>query len=96
MSTSLKQGICGVDAPGVLATSLKTRHVQQYLRLEVQYACLFWVAHLQEAGTRLQDNDQVHRFLKVHLLHWLEALAWMRRVPDGIHAITSSESIALV
>jgi hypothetical protein len=39
---------------------------------------------------------KVHQFLKEHLLHWLEALSWMRKVSEGIHAITSLESIALL
>jgi hypothetical protein len=96
MSAFLKQDICSVDSPGVLATGIESSRVEQYLPLDVQYACLYWVEHLQKGGTPLQDNDQVHQFLKEHLLHWLEALGWMRRVPDGIYAITSLESIALV
>ena len=96
MSKSLKQDICRVDSPGVLATNVESSRVEQCLPPEVQYACLYWVEHLQKGGTQLQDNDQVHQFLKVHLLHWLEALGWMRRFPDGICAITSLELIALV
>ena len=85
-----------VDSPGVLATNVESSRVEQCLLPEVQYACLYWVKHLQKGGTQLQDNDQVHQLLKLHLLHWLEALGWMRRVPDGICAITSLELIALV
>jgi hypothetical protein len=96
MSMSLKQDICGVDCPGWLASNLNSCQVEQYLPSEVQYACLYWVQHLQKSGTGLHDNDQVHQFLNVYLLHWLEALGWMQRVPDGIYAITSLESIALV
>jgi hypothetical protein len=96
MSASLKQFVCGVGSPGVLATSIESSRVEQCLPLEVQYACLYWVEHLQKGNTQLRDNDQVHQFLEEHLLHWLEALGWMRRVPDGIYAITSLESIALV
>ncbi len=96
MSTCLRQNICRVDFPGVLATNVESSQVEKYLPLEVQYACLYWVEHLEKGGTQLRDNDQVHQFLKVHFLHWLEALGWMRRVPDGIHAITSLESIAFV
>jgi hypothetical protein len=96
MSTSLKQNICSVDSPGLHATDVDRSQVEQYLPLEVQYACLYWVQHLQKSGAQLCDNDQVYQSLKVHLLHWLEALGWTRRVPDGIHAITSLESIALV
>jgi hypothetical protein len=94
MSTSLKQDICGLSAPGVLVTDVKSSQVDELLPPEVQYACLYWVRHLQKSGEQLYNNDQVHQFLKVHLLHWLEAL--MRKVSEGIHAITSLESIALV
>jgi hypothetical protein len=38
----------------------------------------------------------VHQFLQEHLLHWLEALGWMQKVPEGIYAINSLESIAAV
>ena len=96
MSTSLRQDICGLDAPGVLVTDIETSGVEQCLPPEVQYACLYWVQHLQKSGAQLYDNHQVHQFLKEHLLHWLEALGWMRKVSEGIHAITSLESIALV
>lgn len=95
MSTSLRQDICGVDYPGVLATSVESILVEHCLPLEVQYSCLYWVQHLQKTGTQLQDNGQVHLFLKEHLLHWLEALGWMRRVPDGVLSAIQLESIAL-
>ncbi|KAF2186301.1 hypothetical protein K469DRAFT_664193 [Zopfia rhizophila CBS 207.26] len=95
MSSSLKEDICGVDAPGVLVTDIESSRVQRCLSSEVQYACLYWIQHLQKSGAQLCDNDQVHQFLKVHLLHWLEALSWMRKVSKGIYAINSLESIAL-
>ncbi|KAF2176113.1 hypothetical protein K469DRAFT_700434 [Zopfia rhizophila CBS 207.26] len=95
MSTLLKQDIRGVDAPGVLITSIDSSQVQQCLPPELQYACLYWIQHLQKSGAQLCDNDQVHQFLQAHLLHWLEALSWMQKVSEGIHAIASLESIAL-
>jgi len=59
--------------------------------------CLsYWIQHLQKSGTQLQDNDQVYQFLQEHLLHWPEALCWMRRVSEGIHAITLLEPIDFV
>jgi hypothetical protein len=95
-STSLKQNICNAGFPGELASSVSSSQEGQCLPPEVQYACLYLVRHLQKGDTQLQDNDQIHQFLKVHLLHWLEALGWMRKVADGIYAITSLESIAFV
>jgi hypothetical protein len=96
MSTSLKQDICEPGGPGVLVAEVESSRVEQCIPPEVQYACLYWIQHLQKSGAQLCDNDQVHQFLKEHLLHWLEALSWMREVSEGIHAITSLESIALV
>jgi hypothetical protein len=96
MSSSLKHDIYRVNAPGALAANVKTSQVEQYLTLEVQYACLYWIQHLQKSGTRLCDDDKIHNFLKEHFLHWLEALSWMRRVSEGIYAINSLELIALV
>jgi hypothetical protein len=96
MATSLKQDICGVNIPGVLIADVGDDQVEQCLSPEVQYACLHWIEHLQKSGARLYDNDQVHQFLEVHLLYWLEALSWMRRVSEGIYAIASLEFITSV
>ncbi|RYP57870.1 hypothetical protein DL770_010563 [Monosporascus sp. CRB-9-2] len=95
MSASLTQDICGVNAPGVRVADVESNRVEHCLPPGVQYACLYWIQHLQKSGTQLCDNDQVHQFLKFHLLHWLEALSWMRKISEGIHAIISLESIAI-
>jgi hypothetical protein len=96
MSSSLKQDICVLDDPGVLVTDVESSRVRLSLPPEVQYACLYWIQHLQRSGTRLQDNDQVHQFLQEHILHWFEALGWMGNVSEGIHAIISLGGLTLV
>jgi len=96
MSSALKQDICGVSAPGMLVTEIERHKVEQSLPPSLQYACLYWVQHMQKSGTQLRDNDQVHGFLQEHLLHWLEALGWMGKVSEGVHAIASLESLVLV
>jgi hypothetical protein len=96
MSNSLKQDVCRQEAPGTLVADIEGSRIEQCLPLEVRYACLYWIQHLQKSGTQLHDNDHVYHFLQVHLLHWLEALSWVRKISDGILAITSLESIALV
>ncbi|KAJ3492601.1 hypothetical protein NLG97_g5280 [Lecanicillium saksenae] len=78
MSTSLRQDICRGDSHGQLAAEA-SNSMQAYLVQDLQYACLYWVEHLQKSGERLHDNDQVHRFLRAHVLHWIETLAWMGR-----------------
>jgi hypothetical protein len=96
MSTSLKQDICGLNTPGVLVTNVKSSQVERSIPPELQYACLYWIQHLQKGDAQLYDNDQVHQFPQVHLLHWLEALSWMQNISEGVLAIASLESIALV
>jgi hypothetical protein len=97
MSTSLKQDICDQRIPGVLVTDAESSHVDKCSPPgEVQYASLYWVQHIQRSRSQLQDHDQVHQFLQARFLYWLEALSWMRRMSEGIVAITSLRSIALV
>jgi len=96
LMSTLKQDICGVDAPGMLVADVERSRVERSLPSEIQYACLYWIQHLQRSGTQLEDDGQVHRFLQEHLLHWLEALGWIGKVPEGVHAITSLESFISV
>jgi hypothetical protein len=95
MLTSLKQDIYGLDAPGMLVADIKKNQVK-CLSPELQYAVRYWIQHVQMSGVQLYDNGQVHRFLQGHLLYWLEALGWMEKVPEGVHAIASLESFASV
>jgi hypothetical protein len=94
MSTSLKQNVCGMETPGVLVTDIESSQVKKYLPAEVQYACLYWVQHLQRSGAQLYN--QVYQFLQVHLLYWLEALSWIGKISEGILAISSLEARILV
>jgi WD40 repeat protein len=89
MSSSLKQDICRVGASGALTAELDRTQLEQYLSLELQYACKYWIQHLARSGAQLRDGDQVHSFLQEHCLHWLEALGWIGKVPEGLHAISS-------
>jgi hypothetical protein len=92
MSTSLEKDICKVRFPGMLAAEVEGTRIEQCLPPEVQYACVYWIQHLQESSTQLYDNDKVHQFLQVHLLHWLEALGWIGKTSEGIQAILSLEA----
>jgi hypothetical protein len=96
MSVSLKEDLCGLGTQDVLATDIKSSQLEQFLPSEVQYTYLYWVQHLQQSDIQLYDNDQVHRFLQTHLLHWLKALSWMQNISEMVLAIFSLESIPLV
>lgn len=86
MSKSLKRDICGLGMPGVLIPEVECRHrIADYLPEPVQYACCYWVDHLQRGKTSLRDdNGPVYMFLQNHFLHWLEALSLMGKFSEGV------------
>jgi hypothetical protein len=93
MSKSLKQDICGQEAPGTLVADIESSQIEGSLSPSVQYACLYWIQHLQKSNAQIYDNDQFHQFLQVHLLHWLEALGWIGKTSEGIFGIFSLEAL---
>ncbi|KAL4733371.1 WD40-repeat-containing domain protein [Aspergillus similis] len=95
MNEFLKQDICNLKAPGTLLDNITSSRVNQSLPPGVQYACLYWVQHLQESRSKICDNDDIHQFLNKNLLYWLEALALMRKISEGILALNSLLSISL-
>ncbi|RDW67886.1 hypothetical protein BP6252_09282 [Coleophoma cylindrospora] len=96
MSNSLSQDICGQKAPGTLAAKIESSQIEQCLPPELQYACLYWIQHLQRSNTQLSDPGSVYQFLQYHFLHWLEALSWIGKTSEGILAISSLEALILV
>jgi hypothetical protein len=96
LSCSLTQDICKVDAYGTLAAKLPKGSLEQFLPPHLQYACLYWIQHIQNGSVQLCDDDHVHCFLLKHFLHWLEALGWMGKLAEGIDAIQVLESITTV
>jgi hypothetical protein len=96
ISNSLKPDICRQRAPGTCVTDIEGSQIEQYIPPEVRYACLYWIQHLQKSKAQLFDNGQVHQFLQVHLLHWLEVLGWIEKTSEGILAISTLEAQILV
>jgi hypothetical protein len=96
MSRHLSRDMGELRRPGSLACEIEKSKVDSCLPLAVQYACRYWVAHLQGAKIDQCDNNRVHIFLQKHFLHWLEALSLMGKTSEGVLAITSLESHTLV
>jgi len=92
MCQTLKKDVCELHAPGSQAGQVESSWVERCLPPEVQYACLYWVQHLQRSGSQIRDDEKTYRFLQAHLLHWLEALRWMGKTSEGIQAILSLEA----
>ncbi|TLD22979.1 hypothetical protein PspLS_07041 [Pyricularia sp. CBS 133598] len=85
MEAGLRRDICNIRKPDVLRNEIKKQVINTQIPADLEYACLYWVYHLQQSGRLLGDN--VHVFLCTHLLHWLEVLAILGKVSDGAIAI---------
>jgi hypothetical protein len=92
MSQTLKKDICEMHDPASQASQVESSRIEKCLPPEVQYACLYWVQHLQRGSFQVHSGEEAHRFLQVHLLHWLEALGWMGKISEGIQAILALEA----
>ena len=92
MSQTLKKDICEMHAPGSQTSQVENWWIEKCLPPEVQYACLYWVQHLQRSGSQVHDGKEAHQFLQAYLLHWLEALGWIGKASEGIQAILSLEA----
>ena len=84
MSHSLRENICNLANEVTPARLVEGECIENAVPPQLRYACLHWVDHLLNAGQArkqskcLEDNKQVHTFLQLHLLHWLEALTLLR------------------
>jgi hypothetical protein len=90
---TLVEDVCRVKAPGTRRAAVSQATIAEYLPEEVAYACSYWVQHVIESKEYLKDDGDVHRFLRVHLIHWIEALSWLGKASDVIHSLGSLQAI---
>ena len=93
MSKTLKRNICYLRTPGTPKTEIAISTVDQHLPHHVQYACQYWLDHLQKSNLSLDDGRYVYAFLQSHLLHWLEALSLMGKVSGAVLMIKALNTI---
>jgi hypothetical protein len=92
----LRQDICSLEAPGVLRVDVNDGTVASSLAPELQYACRYWVHHLEQSGQQIHDGEPVQLFLQEHLLHWLEAMSLIRETNSCIHLINKLQILTAV
>jgi hypothetical protein len=92
MSEHLLKNGCNLQ-PG---TEVNKRDVETYLPPIIQYACYYWVEHLQKSKIKLDDHSKVYLFLREHFLHWLEALSLMRSMSSAVVTIRRLENLLVV
>lgn len=92
MSNNLKRNICRLERPGTPRHEIKDSVLSKLLPSQLQYACQYWVHHLQNGTIGVDDVRQVYEFLQTHFLHWLEALSLMGKTSEAVLLIKLLES----
>ena len=74
-SRNLRRNICNI-LPNTKRHSINKEAVDSKLSPEVQYACRFWITHLVQSYDIIGEEwTSVSKFLRMHFLHWLEAMS---------------------
>lgn len=95
MSNALTRDICGLKMPGTVAEDVNLGKIQEFIPAELQYACKYWVWHLEssvkysEKGVEYRLLDKVYTFLKDHLLNWFEALSLLGKMYESIRMLSA-------
>jgi hypothetical protein len=97
MDSILRRDMCSLQKPGARTHDESTQVCIKNSNLaQIAYACEYWVEHLQAGGrscsSMLADNGKVHRFFQKHLLHWLEAMGLLQKIPEAILALQKLEA----
>jgi hypothetical protein len=70
----LRRNICNLRSPGTPCSEVDEELLTTSLPPELRYACRYWIHHLAQSEHQIEDGDLAHGFLRVHLLHWIEAM----------------------
>ncbi|PCD20317.1 hypothetical protein AU210_016184 [Fusarium oxysporum f. sp. radicis-cucumerinum] len=89
MRGGLRENICSLSFPGTRRPTIGNSELDEHIPPQLQYACLNWAYHHMEGGPKSNDNNEVHDFLTIHFLHWMEALSLMGRVKECLDLLRS-------
>lgn len=89
----LRRDVCELGAPGIHRSSINSEKISKHLPPELQYACLYWVYHIQGVGSHNGDSERVYSFLKRHFLYWMEVLSLIGRARESFHLIKTLQLV---
>lgn len=98
MNSRLCRDICNLREPGTRIQKA-IGQIKDSILPQITYASEYWIDHLcacRGYDNILLDDGKAHRFLQKHLLHWLEAMSLLKKIPDAIAAIQKLQSILTV
>ena len=92
----LRQNMCKLLNPGTLRSEIDEQTIAIYLPPELQYACRYWVHHLEQSDHHIHNGDLIHIFLQKYFLYWLEAMSLIGEAYKCIYMINRLQALAEV
>ncbi|KAI9862795.1 MAG: hypothetical protein M1813_004291 [Trichoglossum hirsutum] len=89
----LQRNMCTLLNPGTLRSEIDEQTIAICLPPELQYACRYWVHHLEQSDGHIHDGDPIHRFLQKYLLYWLEAMSLIKETYECICMINRLQAL---
>ncbi|KAF2621070.1 Pfs, NACHT and WD domain protein [Macroventuria anomochaeta] len=90
MSSTLRRDMCGLQKPGARIQEAISQVPNSSLP-QIAYACEYWVKHIwagrQDCKDLVADGGKVYSFFQKHLLHWLEAMSLLQKMPKAVLAL---------
>jgi hypothetical protein len=95
-TSGLRQDICSLSNPGTLRSEIDEGTLASSLPPELQYACRYWVDHLEQSQSSITDGDMTHIFLQKHLLHWLEVMSLIEETHQCVKLLKKLQTLVAV
>jgi hypothetical protein len=95
MRDRLRRNICKLPNNDTPRSEIDIHSVNHFLPPEVRYACRYWTQHLVQSQNQVPWADALS-FLKVHFLHWVEAMSILGFLSEVVTVITRLWSIIQV
>ncbi|KAN0087267.1 Quinonprotein alcohol dehydrogenase-like superfamily [Elaphomyces granulatus] len=84
MSCHLRRNMCNLQRPGTRARDVPKSDIDKSIPLPVQYACRYWIRHLQRSNIDPGEHPGIMDFFQTRFLFWLETLALISRLSEGV------------
>lgn len=92
-SNGLRQNICNIPMAGTPRSEVDKQTVARCVPDDLQYACRYWVHHLEHSKRKIRDGDSVHQFLEKYLLYWLEAMSLIEEAQKCVSLISRLQGL---
>jgi hypothetical protein len=90
--TGLRKNMCDL-LPDSKRIDVDEWIIARSLPPELQYACRYWVHHLEQGQYHINEEDSTHIFLQAHFLHWLEAMSLIGETNKCIYMIEKLQTL---